>query len=462
MNTKAETSDRKTLIVIDEAGEYFCDNLKEILRKVDGVPNATYLVKDGRVFVFENLLRLFREALLETPDSDVRVVVKSLISQAWVSPLDAVINGNVIPYPYLLERLEGDDRCVIRHDPFNATIPCVFESQEIARQVLAELLVGNTYGSGGSFIYKGQSLALCDPITTDFLPPRPDIEPLGQLSPGQFFYTNLVGCDFLEGFDPLTYPLFEQVKQLESSWMAAMGNLLRAAEFRLSNGFSVMNLPLSQLNDPLLKVSESMKADCNQLRTVYPELSAISDGALFNWFESFMSQRRFVRTSLPERNESFLFYLFGKVVDLNLDDLKAEEIGMIVADAIIRGESLDLALDLGRLCSRYSEAIGKLAFRISKAICFLREESESETRSKGRPIMPFSDFYGQFRKSSFQLNTVNQVCLIIRLNYVKIYNTPDCFNNDGGKSKKTFKYYDINTAMIIKANEALVIRLPDH
>lgn len=44
-------------VCLDEFG-YYCggqnDTLKEDLRKIDGVPNATYLVKDGQVFVFDN------------------------------------------------------------------------------------------------------------------------------------------------------------------------------------------------------------------------------------------------------------------------------------------------------------------------------------------------------------------------------------------------------------------------
>jgi len=55
---------QKPLVFLDEAGYCFGvqkDGLKEDLRKIEGVPNATYLVKDGQVFVFDKLVRLVNE-----------------------------------------------------------------------------------------------------------------------------------------------------------------------------------------------------------------------------------------------------------------------------------------------------------------------------------------------------------------------------------------------------------------
>lgn len=72
------------MVFLDEAGYYFGghnDGLKEDLRKIDGVPNATYLVKeDGQVFVFDKLVQLVnehRERQLDVPRADL---ARSLIA----------------------------------------------------------------------------------------------------------------------------------------------------------------------------------------------------------------------------------------------------------------------------------------------------------------------------------------------------------------------------------------------
>lgn len=59
------------MMFLDEAGYLLGgndDTLKEDLRKNEGVPNATYLVKDGQVFVFEKLVKKVKEHRKLMPD----------------------------------------------------------------------------------------------------------------------------------------------------------------------------------------------------------------------------------------------------------------------------------------------------------------------------------------------------------------------------------------------------------
>ncbi len=85
--------DKPPIVFFDEAGYYFGgqnDNLKEDLRKIEGVPNAAYLVKNGQVFVFDKLVQLVNEKREHHSGLPLADLARSLIVTATVSAKEAV------------------------------------------------------------------------------------------------------------------------------------------------------------------------------------------------------------------------------------------------------------------------------------------------------------------------------------------------------------------------------------
>ncbi|MDV7392365.1 hypothetical protein RZS08_13455, partial [Arthrospira platensis SPKY1] len=151
------------MVFLDEFGYYFGgrnDSLKEDLRKIDGVPNATYLVKDGQVFVFDKLVELVEEHRKRQPDLPLADLARSLIAEATVSAKEAVETWGVVPEPYEMAE-HPSSGLMIRHRPFNARLPGAFQSKSDVQGAFASLLLGGIQSGSGDFAYRGQPMTLC-------------------------------------------------------------------------------------------------------------------------------------------------------------------------------------------------------------------------------------------------------------------------------------------------------------
>ncbi len=142
------------MVFLDEAGYYFggyYDSLKEDLRKIDGVPNATYLVKDGEVFVFDKLVQLVEEHRKLQAELPLADLARSLIAEATVSAKEAVETWGVVPEPYEMAEHPASG-LMIRHRPLNARLPGVFQSKDGALlDTFASLLLGGIQSGNGDF-----------------------------------------------------------------------------------------------------------------------------------------------------------------------------------------------------------------------------------------------------------------------------------------------------------------------
>uniref|UniRef100_Q05K34 Uncharacterized protein n=1 Tax=Plasmid pFKY1 TaxID=381743 RepID=Q05K34_9ZZZZ len=133
----------------------------------------------------------------------------------------------------------------------------------------------------------------------------------------------------------------------------------------------------------------------------------VSDGSLYSLFDVFQMECRFVNGWSANRDDDFLFYLLGKVVDRKNDHETAKEVGEWVADALLHGETLDAAQGVGRDANRYNQAIGKLAHRIADAMRFLAEDKIA-TDLRGRPITTMGDTFRIGRKYNAAAMVVEQ------------------------------------------------------
>jgi len=390
----------------DEMGYYLHkpnEELKEALRDIEGVPNATYVVKAGRVFVFEKLVKLVVEnaALVGRGTSDSplqRDDVVSLVKDAWVSPEAAVEEWGIVPEPYVLKLDKVAGRWVIWHQPFNALVPGIFESQDTAKKVLAKLLVGTAVEGDGQFSYGGQPLTLRAPLAVTSLPERPVFPSLDSTA-SSHAYKRLTGVEFESGFSPVSQALFEQVKELESLWeddrVHACADASRRADamWRM-----VKDLPLTALDDPTDVVPEYGRSDFEELQPLYPELSMLSAGSLYSWFDVYQLDCCHLSGWTACRDDSFLFYLLGNLVDEQFDGETAAEVGQLVAFALLRGDSLEEASSFGRRCDAYADALRFISARVADAMRFLTKD-KTAVDLRGSPISTTADFFRMCRSS---------------------------------------------------------------
>lgn len=385
-------------VFLDEFGYYFGgrnDTLKEDLRKIEGVPNATYLVKDGQVFVFDKLVQLVNEHRKRQSDLPLADLTRSLIAEATVSVKEAVETWGVVPEPYEMAEHSASG-LMIRHRPFNARLPGVFQSKDSALDAFANLLLGGIQSGNGDFAYRSQPMTLCDPLDTALLPPRPAIQRVEE--PENLGYTALRNVTYVPGFEPVSEALFDDVKEREVTWK---NDSTRAARYAQDHAADIWaqaaTLRLETLDDPTDEVPEYGQEDFAELRPLYPELSMLSDGALYAWFDVYQMDCCYINGWTANRDDGFLFYLLGKVADRHLERDTEREVGQWTAYAILRGDSLDAALAFGRAANLYDSAISRLGRRIADAMRFVADDMKA-TDLRGHSITTMMDGFRSARK----------------------------------------------------------------
>lgn len=284
---------------------------------------------------------------------------------------------------------------MIRHRPFNARLPGTFHEGEV-QEAFARLLVGDTHPGSGDFTYRGQPMSLCDPLDPALLPPRPVI-PLG-LEPANCVYAALGNVGYESGFEPVNEALFDRVKALEASWKDDCARAARHAYNRAAELWAQADtLRLEALNDTSAEVPDYGEQDFAELRPLYPELSMLSDGSLFAWFDCYQMECCYINGWTASRDDDFLFYLLGKVAGRQYERETSKEVGEWVAYALLRGDSLDAALAFGRAAALYNDTIARIAYRIATAMRFLAEDKKA-TNLHGHPIRTFADMFREGRK----------------------------------------------------------------
>lgn len=386
------------VVILDEFGYYFGgrnDNLKEDLRKIDGVPNATYLVKNGQVFVFDKLVQLVEEHRTLQPGLPLADLARGLIAEATVSAKDAVETWGVVPEPYELAEHPASG-FMIRHRSFNARLPGTFQSKDGAQDAFASLLLGGIQSGNGDFAYRGQPMTLCDPLDTALLPPRPVIERVEE--PENLGYTALRSVAYEPGFEPVSEALFDDAKEREAAWKNDSTRAARYAQDRAADIWArAATLQLETLGDPTDEVPECGQEDFTELRLLYPELPMLSDGSLYAWFDVYQSECCYINGWTASRDDDFLFYLLGKVAGRQHEQNAAKEVGQWTAYALLRGDLLPDALAFGRAAALYDSAISRLARRIADAMRFVAEDKKA-TDLRGHSITTPMDGFRSARK----------------------------------------------------------------
>lgn len=381
------------IMILDEAYRYFGgykDGLEEDLRTIEGVPNVTYLVKDGQVFVFGKLVQLIHENRKLHPDLPLADLARSLIAEAIVPAKEAVETWSIVPVPYEMVECPGGE-LMIRHSPFNARLPETYQTRADVQNAFANILLGGIQSGNGDFTYRGQPMTLCDPLDTSLLPPRPSIQCAKE--PGYWSYAPLGSVPYEQGFEPISVELFDDVRELEATWKDdSARSALQTQDHAADVWARVASLRLQILDDVNDEVPEYGQQDFAELYPLYPELSMLSDGALYKWFDVYQMECCLTNEWTAHRADDFLFYLLGKVAGRQYESETARVVGEWVGYALLQGESLDRAIAFGRASALYNTAISSLAWRIADAMRFLAADKKA-TELHGHAITTMMDIF---------------------------------------------------------------------
>ena len=402
---------RKTLILVDESHTLFRANddaLKEELRAIDGVPNATYEVQDRRVWVFDKLVSLVKQRLtIAGCSASIRnPVILSLVPDAWMSPITAIEEWRVVPYPYRLDQ-SGDGYNIV-HCPFEAKIPGSFPTLTSAQAALSKLLIGDIVPGEGTITHRGQPLSATLP-DDHALPARPVFD-TSDLPSAPYTYAALESVTFEPGY--IGADTFARLRDLEATWSDATA---RAAFHARTNAIIVAlwnrmaEFPLTNLNDAADTLPDYATADLSDLRRLYPELAALSDAALYDQYDTYQANACYISGWTAWRDDGFLFYLLGRLAgcESRADGERAVDVGRMVAFAFSRGTESAVALRFGADWSAYDLALNRMTHRTSEAMRFLHE-SRAATDLRGPKVFTSGDLLRIGRKHNSRPLRVTQ------------------------------------------------------
>lgn len=401
-----EQNTAKPLVFLDEASFLLNqqnDPLREALREIEAIPNAKYLVRNGRVFVFEKLVQLVRETGAQPKAPQLADLARSLIEDATVSAEEAVSKWSIVPEPYVVESVaEGDDatqQFEIRHKPFNAFVPGAFSSREETHATLVKLLLGEVVdGEQSTFVYRGQPMKLpkqVDGLCLSMLPT------FGQTNEsGREPWVGLANVEWMPGFELIDEYRFLRAREAERAWKRACIEIEWGAERcvqKIWRDVPVFNL--KRLNTADIELWYDDKDVIAKLRSLYPELGDLAGNVLHMQFDSYRTECWNDRSWEPSRDEEFIFYLLGRLVDPDGSDYYSISLGKWMAWAWLHGHSLDGAMQFATTVRYCSNTAYEIANWIRDVMMFLAKDAKA-VDLRGSQIWTIGDMFRTGRKAS--------------------------------------------------------------
>lgn len=391
------------LLFIDEAHELLGnpgDFLKMALREIDGVPNATYLVNDGKVFVFDKLVRLVRDhmdsfAYQQNP-SPLSEFATDFVSKSYVSAIEAIDRWGIVPEPYELVTNEVGETTIF-HKAFNARLPIICKEKRDAEKVLADILLDKIIPGDGDFIYNEQAMILTHSLFSTPIPSKPEIQS-EDVDDNFYEYIPLNNVQFKPGFSPVTESLYNDVKERFIVWKKDLYNI---GKYIYRNGSNIWgqieSFGLEVLNNEKYVVSDYDRDAIADLRKEFPELSMLTDGTLYELYDFYQISICYTNGWEASRGNEFLFYLIGSSFN---DSLTSEDklfIGKCVSYAFLIGQSFSESCTFALASSQYNDTLNKLSHYIESAMTFLAEDKQDKT-NQGRKVRTLFDLFSDGRK----------------------------------------------------------------
>jgi hypothetical protein len=163
---------------------------------------------------------------------------------------------------------------------------------------------------------------------------------------------------------------------------------------------------MSRFNGSSFDVPEYGDDDVKGLRKLYPQLASLSDAALYNEFDSFQANSRYLRSWSPSYDDGFVFHLLAELVEPDSIDEAVEEFGQLIGHAILSGLPLDRAGEWAKEARTYARAVTSLAHRTAAAMRFLAS-NKAEAPGRGPAVTTMSDLFTAGRKWSGLTLTVD-------------------------------------------------------
>ena len=393
MTTNTENTSLKSL-VMDEYNYHIAggnENLKEELRAIEGIPDATYLVKDGKVFVFDKLVQLVKNSLKENSSLKAEDLAIQCFEDAHVTPLEAVKEWNIVPEPY--ESLEvKKDTFKIRHRIFKSTLPATYSSKSELNNAYADILLGKIVAGAGDFNYRGQSMILSGSFAVSSLPPMPIVN-LDGITGKSIDYNFLENSEYVEGFTPITKENFEELKHIESKWNEINSIVQQYVTSNLPEVWKLSeNIGLESLNNTVDKPEVVDEEISKKLRELYPELKMLDSATLFEIYENFeLDENMGNWEGDTYRYESFILYVLSKLTGT------FPELGHWVGYSLLQGHSSEEAIELSNTTIKYTMSLKDLALKTSNVMQYLADNKDI-TEQRGIKIITLGDIYRQSRK----------------------------------------------------------------
>lgn len=312
-----------------------------------------------------------------------------------LSAKDAETLWRVVPVPYeVTETVDGVFE--IYHRPFNSTLPGTYRTREELNVLLASILLGAIHPGDGNISFRGQPMQLCEPLDFQSFPARPEIHP-GRVELSGFSFLRTI--TFEAGYMPVNEAQFIELQERESEWVCHQDQISRYAHEHATELWArVTAFKLDTLGNPAGDVMEFGQDELNELRKYYPELTMLNDASLYYWFTLFQMENSTLYYAQDfRRDDTFLFYLLGKVADHHFSYNIATLAGFWAAYSLIRGNELEAALNFGRRLAVYEGVISSLSARVEAAIRFLSEEKASP-RLQRPAIITMNDLFSISRK----------------------------------------------------------------
>lgn len=381
------------------------DNLRKMLRAIDGIPSVQYLVKNGQVFVFEKLVSLMS---CETSPEPQKAM--ALLEQSYVTPMQAVTDWKIVPYPF--EVIGNGNYWVLHHTKFDAVIPKKFDTLTQLHEAMADILLGRSITPDASelmepnlFYFEKQvykSIVSLADLPADPLADWDDMtaDSIEMLAVEQY----------LPGHPLLTEIVFTGIKEVTGKWQGKLDWMHCAAEHDDQAISSISFLPLDRLSADYATSWEPEEDDKHvivALRGHYPELANVSDVALYFLYDEFQMACNQVSGAEPTRDIDFLFYAAGTALGVDDEGIAIRDAGKISVYLLSENTPAEvLAQKIQEYVAR-DKSLRQLALWRWNVSKFLEGFAQTE-KGVGQPIAVFSDMMNIARKYGHTSVTVTQ------------------------------------------------------
>ncbi|KXV06753.1 hypothetical protein AD930_06540 [Acetobacter malorum] len=226
--------------------------------------------------------------------------------------------------------------------------------------------------------------------------------------------------EFRSGYPPVGKTFFDKLRAIENDWLSETSGAIRAM-FRADGSEDALAQKLTGHPEILERLNAEFSEgwnfdqddaeDLRELRKSYPDLSALSDSAIYALYDQYQSSDRLVSRNWPtERDVRFFTYLAGRLstratrpgINIPGDDRSFGSIGRWASYGILCDMDLDSAMAFGCEVQHFDAALRRQASTIRSAMLHLASLAAEPAPELmvGMPVMTLSDILSIGRKGN--------------------------------------------------------------